>query len=247
MILQICNAKVLGLQLVVLTFIIDMKTGERLISASRLRRGLGLLLILGVPLLLAAPFVPSENLKGGVLTGTIELTEGASPENKTITAYLKGVDGDFEASDRVAVMDQEDQVFVPALLSMQKGQTVKFENSDPFTHNVHLYAGRRSVLNIAQGIRGQSDWTVPRAGEYLVLCNIHRKMSAVILVFDHPFFTTVEPQGSTAARQFKIEGIPEGAYTLVVVRYLEAKGKLERQEQEVTIAAGKTTSVNVRF
>jgi plastocyanin len=224
-----------------------MNTGERLISASRPRRALGLLLILGVPMLLAAPFVPSENLKGGVLTGTIELTESTSTENKAITAYLKGVEGDFKASDRVAVMDQDDQVFVPALLSVQKGQTVKFENSDPFTHNVHLYAGRRSVFNIAQGIKGKTDWTVPRAGEYLVLCDIHRKMSAMILVFDHPFFTTVKPQGSTAARPFRIEGIPEGAYTLVVVRYLEAKGKLERQEQEVTIAAGKTTSVNVPF
>jgi plastocyanin len=229
------------------TFIISMKTGEKLVSASRARKGVGLLFTMGVPLLLAAPFIQSGNFKGGVLTGTIELTESASATNKEITVYLKEVQGDYEASERVAVMDQEDQVFVPHLLVVQKGQTVKFENSDPFTHNVHLYSGRRSLFNVSQGIKGQSDWAAPRAGEYLVRCNIHRKMSAFILVVDHPFFTTIEHQSSTAAPQFKFEDIPEGAYTLVVARYVEAKGKLERQEQEVTIAPGKITTVNLRF
>ncbi len=46
---------------------------------------------------------------------------------------------------------------------------------------------------------------------------------------------------------FKIENIPGGTYTLVMVREVERKGVLQRQEQEVTIAAGKTTTVNVRF
>jgi plastocyanin len=205
-----------------------------------------LLSTLGVSLFLAAPFILGEDSKGGALTGTLEFTAGTGAMNENVVVYLKGISGDYEAPERVAVMDQKDEEFVPRLLSVQKGQPVKFKNSDLFTHNVHLYRGRRSLFNIAQGIRGQNDWTAPRSGEYLVLCDIHRKMSAFILVYDHPFFTTVHPQGFTAA-SFKIENIPGGTYTLVMVREVERKGILQRKEQEVTIAAGKTTTVNVRF
>jgi plastocyanin len=208
---------------------------------------LRLLSTLGVSLLLVAPFILGEDSKGGVLTGALEFTAGTGALNENVVVYLEGISGDYEAPQRVAVMDQEDEEFVPRLLSVQKGQPVKFRNSDPFTHNVHLYRGRRSLFNIAQGIRGQNDWTAPRSGEYLVLCDIHRKMSAFILVYDHPFFTTVNRQGSTAVSPFKIENIPGGTYTLVMVREEERKGRLKRKEQEVTIAAGKTTTVNVRF
>ena len=208
---------------------------------------LRLLFTLGVSLLLVAPFILGEDSKGGVLTGTLERTAGTGALNENVVVYLEGISGDYEAPQRVAVMDQKDEEFVPRLLSVQKGQPVEFKNGDPFTHNVHLYRGRRSLFNIAQGIRGQNDWSAPRSGEYLVLCDIHRKMSAFILVYDHPFFTTVNPQGSTAASPFKIENIPGGTYTLVIVGEVERKGILQRKEQEVTIAAGKTTTVNVRF
>ena len=207
---------------------------------------LRLLFTLGVSLLLVAPFILGEDSKGGVLTGTLELTAGTGALNENVVVYLEGISGDYEAPQRVAVMDQKDEEFVPRLLSVQKGQPVEFKNGDPFTHNVHLYRGRRSLFNIAQGIRGQNDWSAPRSGEYLVLCDIHRKMSAFILVYDHPFFTTVNPQGSTTA-SFKIENIPGGTYTLVMVGEVERKGILQRKEQEVTIASGKTTTVNVRF
>ena len=204
---------------------------------------LRLLSTLGVSLLWVAPFILGEDSKGGVLTGTLEFTAGTG---ENVVMVLEGISGDYEAPERVAVMDQKDEEFLPRLLSVQKGQPVKFTNNDPFTHNVHLFRGRRSLFNIAQGIRGQNDWTAPRSGEYLVLCDIHRKMSAFILVYDHPFFTTVTLQGS-AASQFEIENIPGGTYTLVMVREGERKGMLQRKEQEVTIAAGKTTTVSVQF
>ena len=54
-------------------------------------------------------------------------------------------------------------------------------------------------------------------------------------------------RGLSPNSPFKIENIPGGIYTLVMVREVERKGVLQRQEQEVTIAAGKTTTVNVRF
>ena len=92
-------------------------------------------------------------------------------------------------------------------------------------------------------IRIYSEFLINLVGFLSIPC----KMSAFILVYDHPFFTTVNPRDSTASSPFKIENIPGGTYTLVSVREVERKGILQRKEQEVTIAAGKTTTVNVRF
>ncbi len=182
-----------------------------------------------------------------MLTGTVEVTSSTETKSENIVVYLEEISGSHEAPEQVAVMDQKDEEFVPHLLSVQTGQTVAFTNGDLFTHNVHLFRGRRSLFNIAQGIRGHNEWTAQRAGEYLVLCDIHRKMSAFILVHDHPFFARAEPQDSAAALQFKIAGVPEGTYTLVAARDLGDRGMLERQRQEVTITADQTTTVTVEF
>ena len=183
---------------------------------------------------------PAADSRGGALAGTIQLSSGAIDENTAV--YLEGVTGNYPVPQQAAAMDQKDGVFVPHLLPVQKGQTVRFKNSDSFTHNVHLFWRRRSVMNVSQSIGRVHEWIPPRLGEYAVRCNIHREMSAFVLVLEHPFFAAVGHQGSSPS-QFKIEGIPEGAYTLVAAR--EIDGDVERQEQEVTIEANQTTTVRL--
>ncbi len=191
-------------------------------------------------LFLATVTVAGADLNTGVLSGKIQLSSGTKAENTLV--YLEGVTGEFETQKEPVEMGQENKVFIPHLLPVQRGQTVHFTNSDSFSHNVHSYWGRRSLFNVAQGIHGKHDWTPPRAGEYLVLCDIHREMSAFVFVFDHPFFASVDRTGGL---EFKIQHIPEGTYTLVSVR--DIKGRLKRQKQEVTITAGQTTAVTVQF
>ncbi|MDA2926107.1 carboxypeptidase regulatory-like domain-containing protein [Acidobacteria bacterium AH-259-G07] len=194
-------------------------------------------------LLVCAPSLTGADLEVGALVGKIQLSSGAKNENTVV--YLEGVTGGYQGRKQPAMIGQKDKVFIPHLLPLQKSQSVKFANSDLFSHNVHVYWGRRSLFNVVQGIEGEHGWTPPRPGVYLVLCDIHREMSAFVFVFDHPFFSTVDHQGSTGASQFKIEGVPEGTYTLVAVR--DMKRRLERQKQEVTIKAGQTTTVTFRF
>lgn len=173
----------------------------------------------------------------GTLAGKILVTKGKKSENTIV--YLKGVEGNYEPPQNPAVLDQKGKVFTPHLLPVQKGQTVRFNNSDPLTHNVHLYWGRRSMLNRSQPPNSSFDWTPPRTGEYLILCNMHPEMMAVLLVFNHPFFSAVP------SSEFKIDNIPEGTYTLVGVR--EVRGKLKEQETEVSIKAGETARVTIKF
>ena len=186
-----------------------------------------------------------NNSNTGLLIGEIDLTRDGSGQN--LAVYLKGIKGVYDFQHPTAVIDQEDKVFIPHLLPVQKGQKVIFKNSDPLSHNVHVYWGRRSMFNSVQGIESSHEWVPPRTGQYVILCNIHTEMSAFLLVLDHPFFAIVDsPEDSKkASSQFKIQDIPEGTYTLVAVR--DVRGKLVEREKEIMIKAGETTAVSIKF
>ncbi len=184
--------------------------------------------------------LPAANLHTGTLTGKIELTKGRKGENSIV--YLKGVKGQFVPPDQVAKMDQKGKTFVPHLLPVQKGQEVIFKDSDAFSHNVHIYWGKRSLFNQVQGPGQASEWLPRRTGEYLVLCDLHREMSAFVLVFEHPFFAVVDHQVS---EEFTIENIPAGTYTLVVVR--EERGDLKEYEQEITVEANEVNTATIEL
>lgn len=185
----------------------------------------------------------TANSEGGVLTGTVRLSSGGKSDENTIV-YLEGITGTFATPAQPAVLDQNHETFIPHLVPAVKGQSVKFTNSEPVSHNVHVFRGARTLVNVVH-FKGQDhDWIPPRPGEYEVRCNIHREMSAYLLVFEHPFFASVSHTGS-APGQFKIEGIPEGAYTVIAVR--DVQGHLVRQEQKVTIKAKQTTTANLTF
>ena len=187
-----------------------------------------------------------NNTNTGLLIGEIELTRDVGP-SQNLAVYLKGIKGVYDLQHPVAVINQEDKVFVPHLLPVQKSQKVLFKNSDPLSHNVHVYWGRRSMFNVVQGIDSNHEWVPQRTGQYVILCNIHTEMSAFLLVLDHPFFAIVDsPEDSKkASSQFKIQDIPEGTYTLVAVR--DVRGKLVEREKEIMIKAGETTAVSIKF
>lgn len=187
-----------------------------------------------------------NNTNTGVLIGEIDLSGDGYP-GQNLAVYLKGVKGVYDLHHPTAVISQENKVFIPHLLPIQKGQKVLFKNSDPLSHNVHVYWGRRSMFNVVQGIDSSHEWVPQRTGQYVILCNIHTEMSAFLLVLDHPFFAIVDsPEDSKrTSSQFKIQDVPEGTYTLVVVR--DVRGQLVEREKEIIIKAGETTAVSIQL
>lgn len=65
-----------------------------------------------------------------------------------------------------------------------------------------------------------------------VYCHIHSQMSATVLVLEHPYFVTPEPDGS-----FSIPNVPPGEFTLV--GWHERVGEYTAR---VTVASGQATS-----
>lgn len=125
--------------------------------------------------------------------------------------YLKGPLDGASAAMAPPEMAQEDTAFLPSLLVVPEGTTVRFPNHDPFFHNVFSYssAGR---FDLGRYPRGESkDVTFDDAGLLKVYCEVHESMRAAILVVENRFWARPDEEG-----RFRIEGVPAGEHTLVV-------------------------------
>lgn len=152
---------------------------------------------------------------GGMVEGTITLPSKVAGEN--VIVYLKDVPGEYEGAGTTVDMDQKGKKFLPHVLPVLWGTDVRFINSDAFLHNVHGYIGKSTMFNQsapAQKAEKKEAGHIQkynRAGEYLILCDVHPEMEAYVVSFRNPFFVKVKEDGS-----FKITGVPDGTYQLAV-------------------------------
>jgi plastocyanin len=129
-------------------------------------------------------------------------------------------------------LDQKDQAFVPQLLPVLVGETVRIQNSDPVYHNVFSLS---KIKRFDVGRRPQGDYkdiVFDEAGMVDVFCDIHSNMHAVVIVMSPQ---TYKWQLLKDATSFQFVDLPTGSYRL----HVAAKG-FRMLEQEVLIEAGET-------
>jgi plastocyanin len=133
-----------------------------------------------------------------------------------------------------AVLDQKKCSFIPQLVLMAPGQ-LKVVNSDDATHNVHIFAHNNRESNQMMA-PGQAPIELPlmRPDEITVRCDIHTWMQGSIIVAKNPYYAL---SGSGGA--FQLTDVPPGKYRVKVWQ-----PALGTAEQEVTVEAGKTATVN---
>ena len=185
-------------------------------------------------LALGAVPVPGGTLSGDVDVaapgaGTLSGNAGCKGSCERVVVYLEG--GPSRRGDGdLAEFDQKDKVFVPHVLPVLKGTTVRILNSDPFLHNVHAYQGKKTFFNVALPFQGMTiDQVFAEPGVYAVLCDAHPEMSAFIVVLENTFFATPNEDG-----RYEIDDVPPGSYALV--RYDAEKNKTTKKA--VTIGSG---------
>lgn len=157
-----------------------------------------------------------------------------------VVVSLEGVSGakSTGASQKPVVLDQKGCEYIPAILAMQTGQTLTVKNSDPVLHNVHATPDPKSgnkEKNLAQLPKGPDlTFTFDKPEPFLRFkCDVHPWMFAWISVFDHPYFSVSDKDGS-----FKIGNVPPGKYKLVA-----SHRKAGQSTQEIEVKDGQATKV----
>ncbi len=173
----------------------------------------------------------------GVIVGTVEVKaiRSGKPErhSEDTIVYLENVLGIFQPSEKrhtiktsnltftkkkglpaePPIVDQWNVEFIPHILPVLKGSTIDFPNTDSVRHNVYSTVpipGTHRMLSL-----GTYDPEViktvhlDKPGEIALRCNVHKEMSAFIIVLDNPYFTLTDKTG-----RFKLDNVPPGDYTL---------------------------------
>ena len=110
-----------------------------------------------------------------------------------------------------SLMTTRRKQFVPRVLAIPAGSSVRFPNEDTILHNVF---SRSPDNGFDAGLYGAGNGFVQKfeqPGLVKVYCNVHHSMYAYILVLDTPFFARPDREG-----KFMIAGVPEGEGDLVV-------------------------------
>jgi plastocyanin len=133
-------------------------------------------------------------------------------DHRDAVVYIENVPGQFPAPKDAAEIDQIKMVFIPHVLPVVAGTTVKFLNSDSVLHNVYTPSKAGDRFNLGSWPKGQTkSYTFTKAGEVRLLCNVHPEMEAWVIVLANPYFAKTGPDGS-----YSIANVPPGKYTLKV-------------------------------
>lgn len=178
--------------------------------------------------------------------GPAAYTEGYVVNNgafANVFLYIKGGLGNkaFPIPSRPVDIDQKGCLYIPHVVGVMVGQSVRFTNSDPTMHNVHMtptVAGNEAVDISQPPNQGQDERTF-HAPELMmpVRCNNHPWMQAFINVAANPFYAV-----SDASGHYVIRGVPPGTYTLAA-----DQENLGEKTTTVTVAPKQTVTVDFTY
>ncbi|MBW8015741.1 MAG: hypothetical protein FVQ82_06105 [Planctomycetes bacterium] len=205
----------------------------------------------------------------GTITGSISIyktkvkTKG-SKSYKDVVVYLEKVgDNNFPVSIKKVRMDQKGLVFIPHVMSIQKGTNVEFLNTDNDRHNVYFVndkSGKTKDLGTwkpgeSRGHKFEKKHDdhhkiIKKTGKngapdtMIVLCKLHLEMAAYVVILDNPFFTMTSIDEKTQKAKYTIKNVPPGKYKLKI---WHKKLKLKELEKEVVVEKGKKTKADLEI
>ncbi|MEM8961243.1 MAG: hypothetical protein AAGD38_07190 [Acidobacteriota bacterium] len=157
---------------------------------------------------LVAPVAAAE------LSGTLVFSGKASDaldRRAGIVYWVPDTAVDIAVPEEPIVVTTVRKEFLPRVVGVPVGGTVRFPNQDPILHNVFsVSGGNRFDL----GLYGQGDGrdvTFEKPGLVRVFCNVHQEMVAYVLVLETPYFVAPGRDGG-----FRFDDLPAGSGKLVV-------------------------------
>lgn len=155
---------------------------------------------------------PSRRLSSaGAYPGrTITVAPTASgSELANVIVFVDLPKGVASPPSRVTIR-QTNEVFVPRVAAITAGSTVDFPNDDPIFHNVFSLS-RGATFDLGRYPRGDTkSRRFDRPGVVKVFCHLHSHMTALVRVFDHPYFARLDARG-----RFAMPDVPPGRHRVV--------------------------------
>jgi len=146
---------------------------------------------------------------GASVRGTVEVNRPNGVPVGAVLVYIVGFEE--KAAPTQAEVKQVSRHFTPDLIAIAAGGRVSFPNGDPFLHNV-FSPSPASPFDLGSYRQGEKPGVVRlfNSGVVEVLCNMHAKMRANILVLPNRHYVKVGADGS-----FHLENVPVGARQVV--------------------------------
>jgi plastocyanin len=121
------------------------------------------------------------------------------------------ITGTPPAPDPNAAIHQTMKSFVPSMIVVPVGGSVRFPNDDAFYHSVYSVSPSNpfdlGLYDTGPGKSVEFDTT----GIVEVRCHVHGSMRATIVVVDGPYATTLKP-----GERYRIDGVARGPHVLHV-------------------------------
>ncbi len=186
------------------------------------------------PALLVASALAATAADGSI-SGTVKAAGLAS--NADAVVWVQQAPGTFKAPAQPVTMDQKQMQFIPHVLPVLVGTTVRFLNSDPTPHNV--FSPDLEKYNLGTWPQGQSkDHAFATCAKfpcvYTQLCRVHPEMEGFVVVLPNTYFAVSSKEG-----HFEIAGVPAGQYTVAVWH-----PKLKALPKPATVEAGRAAAVD---
>ena len=134
---------------------------------------------------------------------------GESKGIKNVVVSLVDIASGKKIEAVTAALDQKECLFIPHVLAIPVGSSVDLLNSDNVMHNLHSWAIKNAAFN--EGVSGGGILTkkFDFAEVVKITCDVHKWMSAFIMVKTNPYFAVTDENGN-----FKIENVPAGKYKI---------------------------------
>lgn len=140
----------------------------------------------------------------------LERDNKPSPDLGAAVIYLEGANlpGARPGTFEIAI---NDKAYVPHVVVVPLGTTIRFPNHDPFNHNVFSPSDPNQFDLGLYGRNEAKSKLFTQAGLVRVYCNVHPRMVAYVYVAANRYFTQPGTDGS-----FALDSVPPGRYRLHV-------------------------------
>ncbi len=181
-------------------------------------------------ILYAALFLCSTGVCVGApaVSGTVTGADGNALADAVV--FVQGQPEEAGKARRQQTVDQVNKTFVPGLLPIVVGTSVRFPNHDQIHHHVYSFSPAKTFeLPLYKGEAAPAV-LFDKVGVVKIGCNIHDWMSGIILVLPTPHFAVTDTAG-----RFVLENLPAGSYSLAAWHSLS---KLKPEETVQTVVVG---------